>query len=253
MEFPKPSFSLETNIEEQQGFFYSVVELPSAIKPVMEAVGRVRFEGEDVGSCFIVDNRNRRFLLSALHCFQEEDNEKWVKEVIFPSGETVIVGSEDMIQTPELQSKDIFVARLDAGIRVNPLRLSEKGVGKTFNTIGDVVVALGYPSRYLHAQAYDGPVASIGRVLDYRGVEEGIHVEVDIRIEPGNSGGPIIDKTGEVVGILTKELTQPLSTPKDTLEAFIDRTGDYGRLRRISAGYVAWAIPVYYLNQSSMI
>ena len=70
--------------------------------------------------------------------------------------------------------------------------------------VGDVVVAVGSPFGVLNSLSA-GVVSGLGR--DYRAPETdqvltGL-IQFDAAVNPGNSGGPLVDRNGEVVGIVT--------------------------------------------------
>jgi S1-C subfamily serine protease len=70
---------------------------------------------------------------------------------------------------------------------------------------GDEVLTLGYPSPSLQGiqqKATFGKInASTGLGDDHR------FVQVDVPIQPGNSGGPLLNNQGAVVGVTTLRLT----------------------------------------------
>jgi serine protease Do len=61
---------------------------------------------------------------------------------------------------------------------------------------GSIVLALGHPWGVAHALSL-GVVHAVAR--DRRGAPR--HIAADVRLAPGNSGGPLVDATGRVVGI----------------------------------------------------
>ena len=69
---------------------------------------------------------------------------------------------------------------------------------------GDEVMTLGYPLVDLQGQ---NQKATFGRVNAKSGIQDDFrYLQVDIPIQPGNSGGPLINKRGEVVGIIAATL-----------------------------------------------
>ncbi|MGQ0650388.1 MAG: S1C family serine protease [Gemmatimonadaceae bacterium] len=61
---------------------------------------------------------------------------------------------------------------------------------------GSIVLAHGHPWGVAHALSL-GVVHAIAR--DRRGAPR--HIAADVRLAPGNSGGPLVDATGRIVGI----------------------------------------------------
>jgi serine protease Do len=63
--------------------------------------------------------------------------------------------------------------------------------------VGDKVMMIGSPVG-LEFSVHEGSVSSLSRSMD--GVA---YVQLDAKVNPGNSGGPIIDERGRVVGVVT--------------------------------------------------
>jgi S1-C subfamily serine protease len=91
--------------------------------------------------------------------------------------------------------------------------------------VGERIAVLGYPGG-------GGATITTGRVL---GLTDGPilgetvpAIRVDAEVRPGNSGGPLIDAQGRVIGVIFA-LTGPggdgLAVPVDVLIARLDRQG----------------------------
>lgn len=71
---------------------------------------------------------------------------------------------------------------------------------------GDEVLTLGYPLVSIQGQEQK---ASFGRINALTGIKDDIRfLQIDIPIQPGNSGGPLLDDRGLVVGVVTATLNQ---------------------------------------------
>jgi S1-C subfamily serine protease len=69
---------------------------------------------------------------------------------------------------------------------------------------GEDVFTLGYPLVVIQGQDQK---ATFGRVNSLSGIADDIRfVQIDVPIQPGNSGGPLINSNGEVVGVVTATL-----------------------------------------------
>jgi len=78
---------------------------------------------------------------------------------------------------------------------------------------GDEVLTLGYPLVVLQGQEQK---ATFGRVNALSGARDDIRfLQIDVPIQNGNSGGPLLDKRGQVVGVVTATLDS-VSTLKAT-------------------------------------
>ncbi|MGD0026121.1 MAG: tetratricopeptide repeat-containing serine protease family protein [Xanthobacteraceae bacterium] len=69
---------------------------------------------------------------------------------------------------------------------------------------GDAIVALGYPlSGVLAAEAN----VSVGNVSALSGIaDDSRYLQISAPVQPGNSGGPLLDASGHLVGIVTAKL-----------------------------------------------
>lgn len=95
-------------------------------------------------------------------------------------------------------------ARLDlALIEVDGAALPPAGLGRSITLrVGDPVLALGNP--YGLGQSLSvGVVAGLRRRLSDGDLPDANFLQLAVPLNPGNSGGPIVDGRGRVVGILT--------------------------------------------------
>jgi S1-C subfamily serine protease len=71
--------------------------------------------------------------------------------------------------------------------------------------VGEDVMALGYPLTQI--QGSQELRASFGRVNALSGLNaDNRHLQIDVPVQPGNSGGPLIGPDGRVIGIVTARL-----------------------------------------------
>jgi Trypsin-like peptidase domain len=69
---------------------------------------------------------------------------------------------------------------------------------------GDAVVALGYPLSGLLATS---PSVSIGNVSALAGLlDDSRYLQISAPVQPGNSGGPLLDASGHLIGVVTAKL-----------------------------------------------
>ena len=69
---------------------------------------------------------------------------------------------------------------------------------------GDTIVALGYPLSGLLAT---GANLSVGNVSALAGLrDDSRYLQISAPVQPGNSGGPLLDASGHLVGIVTAKL-----------------------------------------------
>ena len=114
--------------------------------------------------------------------------------------------------------------------------------------VGQLVVAIGNPLGF-QSTVSAGVVSALGRSFRSstgRPIENVI--QTDVALNPGNSGGPLVDSAGRVVGINTAiiAMAQGLSfaVPIDTATWVIGELLGHGRVRRGWLGLVAQTRPI---------
>lgn len=127
---------------------------------------------------------------------------------------------------------DLALLRLSAR---RPYRALELGDSNALR-VGEIVLAVGAPFG-LARTVTAGIVSALGRtLLGQRGrLIEGV-IQTDAQLNPGNSGGPLIDVHGRVVGVNTA--MHPggsglcFAVPANTARFVIDEIAAHGRVRR---------------------
>ena len=94
------------------------------------------------------------------------------------------------------------VAVLKAEMTGTPLWVTSAGsLGR-----GQEIMTLGYPLVQMQGESQK---ASFGRINALSGLEDDVrYVQMDATIQPGNSGGPLLNASGQVVGIVTATINQ---------------------------------------------
>ncbi len=68
--------------------------------------------------------------------------------------------------------------------------------------VGDEVFAVGNPLGYAGSLS-DGVVSALNRTVTIQGTTLTGLIQTDAAVNPGNSGGPLVNKAGQVVGVVT--------------------------------------------------
>lgn len=119
--------------------------------------------------------------------------------------------------------------------------------------VGQLVVAVGNPLGFASTVSA-GVVSALGRSLPAKDgrVIEGM-VQSDVALNPGNSGGPLVDSSGKVVGINTAIIqgAQALSfsVPSATANWVVAELQQHGKVRRAYLGVSCQLRPVQRLFQ----
>jgi S1-C subfamily serine protease len=93
---------------------------------------------------------------------------------------------------------------------------------------GQIAIAVGHPPG-LRSAATVGIVVAAGQAATLEGPRTGDWLQTDVTLRPGNSGGPLVDARGEVIGINTMVSGRlSLSIPSSAVERFVagERPGD---------------------------
>ena len=106
--------------------------------------------------------------------------------------------------------------------------------------VGQVAIAIGNPLGYAHTVTA-GVVSALGRTLRSTGGRL-IHnvIQTDAALNPGNSGGPLLDSRGRVIGVNTAIILGAHSicfaTAIDSAKWVVTQLFAHGRVRRASIG-----------------
>jgi len=151
--------------------------------------------GQALGTGFVVDGGG--YILTNAHVVDENGQKASGVTVVFNKG-----GSQTQRVKGELVGvdvgSDVAVIKVDPkslGLKPLPLGDSSKV------TIGEPVVAIGNPLGY-DFSITSGIVSATGRSLQSpNGMTIPNGIQTDAAINQGNSGGPLIDSRGKVIGI----------------------------------------------------
>lgn len=145
-------------------------------------------EGEGLGSGIIVKSTGQ--ILTAHHVIKGI-KEGWAKP--FNGTWMPITG---VVAQDEL--KDLAVINVDP--RGQYLQQSRLGSGEYISS-GDPVVAIGNPLGLEYS-------VTEGIISEVRTTPEGLRlIQTDAAVSPGNSGGPLFDQNGEVIGVVSFNLS----------------------------------------------
>jgi S1-C subfamily serine protease len=211
--------------EEQVGYYYSREQLPNYLQQVSASVGKlINTEGQANGSCFLITDNNRKYLVSAQHTFSTEHR---VTSAVFPTGETVNITEDEVLTAPiDLIGEDICLLRRDD--------ISSPGltIGDSDIQSGESVLAFGYPRTIDLLEPSTEPLISVGIVLETDiqpgGLVSGSAQDLILtsaRAQHGNSGGPLVDANGKVRGIVIQGFI-----PRSQIDTDIEMMQDVMRM-----------------------
>jgi S1-C subfamily serine protease len=113
---------------------------------------------------------------------------------------------------------------------------------------GQLVIAIGNPLGFQNTVS-TGVVSALGRSIrtDSGRLVENV-IQTDVSLNPGSSGGPLVDSRGRVVGVNTAVIIRAqgisLALPSSTAQWVIAELKEKGRVRRASLGVMVSIRPV---------
>jgi S1-C subfamily serine protease len=186
---PTPSFESEV---------YQIVA-PSVVSVVVTIPKADGTTGSGLGSGVVVDDSGT--ILTCLHVVQGASD----IEVDFADG------TKSTAQVVSTQPEN-DLAVLEPAVIPDNLTAATLASASTLN-VGDQVAAIGSPFGLAESLS-SGVVSGLGR--EFTSAESGQTltnlIQFDAAVNPGNSGGPLVDRSGEVVGIVTGLLNPTQST-----------------------------------------
>jgi S1-C subfamily serine protease len=205
---------------------------PSVVSIRVIAENRRGHKGEGAGSGFVVAPDG--FVVTNDHVVERARS----VAVVFTDGrelEARIVGTDP--------ATDLALLRVPDG------GLSPVAIGRSeLLRVGQMAIAIGNPLGF-QSTVSAGVISALGRNLRSRSgrLIENV-IQTDVALNPGNSGGPLVDSRGRVIGVNTAmiRMAQGLcfAIPSATMTWVVGELMTRGRVRRAVMGLVAETRPV---------
>jgi len=173
-----------------------------------------------LGSGFIIDQKG--IVITNNHVIQDAED-----IVVRVGGDkeykATIIGSDPL--------SDIAVLQIDSKEKFTPVKFGNSDKAR----IGDWVIAIGNPFG-LGGTVTSGIISARNRALGLSRYED--YIQTDASINSGNSGGPLFDMNGDVIGINTAILGKGgsigigFSIPSNNAKKVVDQLIEFGETKR---------------------
>src|SRR5690606_32535507 len=114
--------------------------------------------------------------------------------------------------------------------------------------VGQLAIAIGNPFGF-QSTVSTGVISSLRRSM--RGVDGRLIdnvIQHTAPLNPGNSGGPLVDSRGRVIGVNTAIIAMAqglgFAVPSQIVEWVVDELRTHGRVRRFALGISATTVPI---------
>lgn len=127
-----------------------------------------------------------------------------------------------------------------AVIKIDKIGLSAAKLGNMQDIIvGKTAIAIGTPMSFQNRNSASvGVISGLNRSID--GFYQYKLIQTDVALNPGNSGGPLVNTKGEVIGInsISDRSAQGLNyaIPIDTIQYVLNHFYKYGKVKRVTLG-----------------
>lgn len=183
----------EANEESEKPSAVGAVSIPAVVRQAGPGVVEVRTP-QGIGTGFLVDGKGH--ILTNAHVVEDRR-------------EVTVIYQDATETTAKVLAADpsIDLAVLDAGTPPSSARVLPLGASRDVE-VGETVIAIGNPLNYSNSVS-SGIVSGLKRTICSPNRRQiGNVIQTDAAINQGNSGGPLLDGRGRVIGINSQIATQ---------------------------------------------
>ncbi|WAJ27007.1 serine protease [Antarcticirhabdus aurantiaca] len=111
----------------------------------------------------------------------------------------LVAGHGAAVETRVDEDHDLALIRVEGALDAAPLAISEEKP-----RLGEDILALGFPLRSILADSLNVTRGNVSSLLGLMNDER--YLQISAAVQPGNSGGPLVDLAGRVIGVVTAKL-----------------------------------------------
>ncbi len=191
--------------------------------------GEQRLEEVESGSGVIIDSNG--YIVTNHHVIEGADKV------------TVLIPGKGRYDA-EIVGEDILTDL--ALLKIDESGLIEMPLGDSLQArVGETVMAIGNPLGYFQQTVTAGIISALDRQVRFPGSGYAYtFIQTDALVNPGNSGGPLVNLRGEIIGINTAKISLMgvegigLAIPSNTVKRVVDDLVEHGRVIRPHIGVV---------------
>jgi S1-C subfamily serine protease len=181
--------------------------LKDLFKVLAPAVPVVKAVGVGTGSGFLIQHGGKYLVVTNRHVIENASrgvtvhflhgDGKGTKETVVPATDTRVIAVH---RTADLALVDVSAgADVIEPLRIKPVSLAPRDHSPD---VGEHAFAIGHPGGaalgILKRALSDGIISAVGREAD-----DATFIQTTVPVNPGNSGGPLFDDDGKVIGVPT--------------------------------------------------
>jgi S1-C subfamily serine protease len=138
------------------------------------------------------------------------------------------VGTAAVVSRDTGNDLALIQAKTQSGLELEPLRVRSKST-----RLGEEVIALGYPLRGVLG---DGLNVTTGTISALSGLgNDSTRLQFTAAIQPGNSGGALVDRAGALVGVVTSKFSD---TAALKIAGFVPQGVNFAIRKEIAAAFL---------------
>ncbi len=215
---------------------YTLTEIYEKVSPSVVGVSSTLSNGSATGTGIILTEDG--YILTCAHVVEDATSIAIV-DADMNQYEATLIGEDSQ--------SDIAVLKINA----SGLTAVELGVSSNLK-VGEVAIVIGNPLGYdLYGSMSVGIVSGLNRTLNINGVDMTL-IQTDASVNSGNSGGPMVNAYGQVIGIISAKVSSSygeglgFAIPIDDAMPIIEDLIQYGYVTgRPSIGITGEDITVY--------
>ncbi|MCD7784447.1 MAG: trypsin-like peptidase domain-containing protein [Oscillospiraceae bacterium] len=215
---------------------YTLTEIYEKVSPSVVGVSSTLSSGSATGTGIILTEDG--YILTCAHVVEDATSIAIV-DADMNQYEATLIGEDSQ--------SDIAVLKIDA----SGLTAAELGILPNLK-VGEVAIVIGNPLGYdLYGSMSVGIVSGLNRTLNINGVDMTL-IQTDASVNSGNSGGPMVNAYGQVIGIISAKVSSSygeglgFAIPIDDAMPIIEDLIRYGYVTgRPSIGITGEDITVY--------